>query len=309
MLAVADNQFMRKAVTKYGMSTPTSFARRFIAGETLDEAIDAVRELNNDGIAATLDLLGENVTSVEESRRARDQFLHILDRIHKAGVDSNVSVKLTQMGLDIGDDVCTENMMAILLRAKEYHNFVRIDMEGSDYTQRTIDIFQHLFERVSSNVGIVLQAYLYRTEFDVIAMNRLGARIRLCKGAYLEPETVAFRKKKFTDSNYIRCLEMILKKGTHPAIATHDEKIIAYAREFVEKNGIAKDRFEFQMLYGIRRDIQKQLVRDGYQIRVYVPFGTEWFPYFSRRLGERTGNIVFIVKNLYRDSLDEKGSI
>jgi proline dehydrogenase len=309
MLSIAENDTVRQLTTKYGMADENSFARRFIAGETLEEGIEAARKLNQIGISATLDLLGENVTKVEESHAARDVFLNILDNIENNKVNSNISMKLTQLGLDLGEDVCTENVDKVIEKAKSYDNFVRIDMEGSDYTQTTLNVFKNLFEKHPQNTGIVLQSYLYRTEFDVREMNKLGARVRLCKGAYREPEIVAFQKKSMVDLNYIKCAELLLTEGNYPAIATHDEKIIAQIKNFVEEKGISKDKFEFQMLYGIRRDLQEQLIKDGFNIRIYVPFGTEWFPYYSRRLGERIGNVFFILKNIYRESTDGKDVI
>jgi len=301
ILSTADISTVRKLVTKFGMDSETGFARRFVAGETLDEAVAAVKVLNDKGINVSLDLLGESVSSVEETQQARDRIIEIVDRIHESGVNANVSVKLTQIGLDLGNDVCIDNVKMILLRARQFDNWVRVDMEGSDYTQQTLDVFQYLFERVSNNVGIVLQSYLYRTEFDVVAMNKLGARVRLCKGAYLEPETVAFRKKSLTDLNYIRCMKLLLNDGNYPAFATHDVNIIEQIKEYVESNGIDKNSFEFQMLYGIRTGLQEQLVKDGYNMRVYVPFGSQWYPYFSRRLGERFGNVMFILKSMFHD--------
>ncbi|MFC1564772.1 proline dehydrogenase family protein [candidate division KSB1 bacterium] len=309
MLSVAENETVRRLTTKYGMATPDSFARRFIAGENIDEGIEATKKLNEGGITATLDLLGENVTKVEESHAAKDVFLNILDKIAAEKVDSNISMKLTQLGLDLGNDVCIENVHGVIERAAKYNNFVRVDMEGSDYTQRTIDVFKHLYDKFPEHTGIVLQSYLYRTEFDVRDMNNLGARVRLCKGAYREPEIVAFQNKKMVDLNYIRCAELLLTEGNYPGIATHDENIINWVKEFTEKEGISKDKYEFQMLFGIRRDLQRQLVTEGYNIRIYVPFGTEWFPYFSRRLGERIGNVMFILRNLYREAGDGKDVI
>jgi len=308
ILAVADNKKVCELITRYGMASSTGFARRFVAGETLDEAVEAVKKLNEKGIAASLDLLGESVSNIDETREARDQIIEALDRIHETGINTNVSIKLTQLGLDLSTDICLENVKTIVLRARKYNNWVRIDMEDSPFTQRTIDIFQYLFERVSNNVGIVLQSYLYRTEFDVHTMNKLGARVRLCKGAYREPETVAYRKKKFTDLNFAKCMEFLFANGIYPAIGTHDEKLINKAKEIVENLNIPRDNFEFQMLYGIRRDLQRQLVKNGYRLRVYVPFGTEWYPYFSRRLGERIGNVKFILKSLYLDTSDSRDS-
>jgi len=304
MSVVAENQTIRKIATKHGMASPSGFARRFVAGETLDESIEAVKKLNAKGIAATLDLLGESVYSSEDTHKARDVIIDTLDAIQSSGVDSNVSVKLTQLGMDIGDKVCRDNMEVIVQHAQKYDNFIRIDMESSDYTQRTLDIFQYLLKRVGTNVGIVLQSYLYRTEYDVNALNKLGARVRLCKGAYLEPKIVAFRKKRLVDENYARCLELLFAEGHYPAVATHDYKLIAKAKQYAEQYDIKPDQFEFQMLYGIRRDLQEQIVKEGYRMRAYVPYGTEWFPYFSRRLGERLGNAMFILKSLYRESGD-----
>lgn len=305
MSAIAENQKIRNIATKYGMASSSGFARRFVAGETLDEAIEAVKKLNAKGITATLDLLGESVNSTEDTHKARDVIIDTLDAIQSSGVDSNVSVKLTQLGLDIGDKVCRDNMKIIVQHAQKYENFIRIDMESSDYTQRTLDVFQYLLKRVgTNNVGIVLQSYLYRTEYDVHALNKLGARVRLCKGAYLEPEIVAFQKKRLVDENYTRCLELLFTEGHYPAVATHDDKLIEKAKQYAEQYDIKPDQFEFQMLYGIRRDLQEQIVKEDYRMRAYVPYGTEWFPYYSRRLGERLGNVMFILKSLYRESGD-----
>ncbi len=309
MLSIAENETVRRLTTKYGMADENSFARRFIAGETLEEGIESTKKLNEEGLTATLDLLGENVTKIEESHAARDVFLNILDQIQKTKVDSNISMKLTQLGLDLGNDICIENVSKVIEKAKSFDNFVRIDMEGSDYTQNTLDVFKHLYEKYPENTGIVLQSYLYRTEFDVRDMNNLGARVRLCKGAYREPEIVAFQNKKMVDLNYTRCAELLITEGNYPGIATHDEAIIDHIKAFVEEKSISKDKFEFQMLYGIRRDLQDQLVKEGYNMRIYVPFGTEWFPYYSRRLGERIGNVLFILKNMYRESTDGKDTI
>jgi proline dehydrogenase len=297
MVAVSKNKWMKKQATKFGM-TPKGFARRFVAGETLDEAIDAIKKLNEKGIWATLDILGENVTSKEDGEKARDTIFRMFDIIQKSGVTANVSVKLTQLGMDVGTDVCTEIIKQIILHAKNYNNFVRIDMEGSAYTQRTIDSLKYILQNVSNNVGIVLQANIRRTESDVKDIIKLGGRVRLCKGAYLEPASIAYTKKRLVNENYLRCAELLLREGSYPAIATHDVNIITKAKEFAKQYNITPDKFEFQMLYGIRRDLQEQLVTDGYRVRVYVPFGTEWFPYFTRRLGERFGNVWFVVKNI-----------
>jgi len=280
------------------------FASRFVAGETVDSAVGALRELNAAGITATLDLLGESVRSAAEARTARDVYLQTLDRIRLVGADANVSVKLTQMGLDIDEALCVENMRAIIAKANGYGSFVRIDMEQSEHTERTLQLFKQAFHREFGNaVGIVLQSYLRRTERDVDDMIALGARVRLCKGAYQEPATVAFPAKRDVDATYVRCMERLLERGHYPGIATHDAKIIARAKDFARRRGIASGRFEFQMLYGVRRDLQQALRREGYGVRVYVPFGDHWYPYLMRRLAERPANIAFLLGNIVRESL------
>jgi proline dehydrogenase len=278
-------------------------ASRFVAGETPDEGVAAVRELNRSGISATLDLLGESVTKAEEARHARDTYLDTLDRIRAAGVDSNVSVKLTQMGLDIAEDLAIENLSAIIARAAAHGSFVRIDMESSAYTARTLDLFRRVFHpRFGNAVGVVLQTYLHRTPQDVDDMIALGARVRLCKGAYKEPPDVAFPKKQDVDRTYATCMQRLLEDGDYPGLATHDGRLIAAARAFARAKGIPAERYEFQMLYGVRRDLQLALRRDGYRMRVYVPFGTHWYPYLMRRLAERPANLAFIAGNMVRES-------
>lgn len=280
------------------------FASRFVAGETVDTAVAALRELNAARISASLDLLGESVTRAEEAHEARDTYLRILDAIHAAGAEANVSVKLTQMGLDIDEALCVENIRTILGRAQAHRSFVRIDMEGSAYTEKTLQLLRdRFFPEFGPTVGTVLQSYLRRTAADVDAMIALGARVRLCKGAYKEPATVAFPLKQDVDANYVACMERLLEQGRYPGIATHDERIIAHAKAFANANGIGPERYEFQMLYGVRRDLQFGLRRDGYNVRVYVPFGTHWYPYLMRRLAERPANIAFIVGNVVRESL------
>ncbi|HXQ77992.1 MAG TPA: proline dehydrogenase family protein, partial [Gemmatimonadaceae bacterium] len=246
-----------------------SFANRFVAGETLDTALAAVARLNARGISASLDLLGESVHNEAEARAAGDAYLTMLDRIHERNANANVSVKLTAMGLDISEELCVATMHRILQRARDYGTFVRIDMEASEYTQRTLDLFeQRLYPAYRENVGIVLQSYLYRTFADVQHANLLKARVRICKGAYKEPETVAFPAKKDVDANYVKCMQELMSKGNYPGIATHDEAIIREAKSFAKANDIASSRFEFQMLYGVRRDLQDRLVREGYGMRV-----------------------------------------
>lgn len=280
------------------------FAARFVAGETVDSGVAASKDLNAAGLGASLDLLGESVTSAAEARAARDAYLETLDRIKTAGAAVNVSVKLTQMGLDVDEALCLENMRAIVGRAAAQGSFVRIDMEQSDYTERTLLLFKRsLLPEFGNAVGVVLQSYLRRTEQDVDQMISLGARVRLCKGAYQEPASVAFPDKRDVDLSYVRCMERLLLRGVYPAIATHDARIIDHARAFARDKGIQAARFEFQMLYGVRRDLQFGLRRDGHNVRVYVPFGTQWYPYLMRRLAERPANVAFLLGNVLRESL------
>lgn len=278
------------------------FARRFVAGETLDDAVAAVRKLNERGIAASFDLLGESVHNDEEARAGAQEYVRMLDRIDAERLDANVSVKLTAMGLDVSESLCVTNVRDILERARKYRTFVRLDMEGSDYTSRTLDLFEHqLYPDFRENVGIVLQSMLRRTPDDVVRANRLQARVRICKGAYKEPADIAFPDKADVDDCYVRVLRLLMSEGNYPGIATHDEAIIAEACRYAAAKGIARDRFEFQMLYGVRRDLQERLVRGGYRMRVYVPFGTQWYPYLMRRLAERPANIAFMTVNIFRE--------
>lgn len=279
-----------------------SMANRFVAGETLESALSAVSRLNARGITASLDLLGESVHNEAEAHAAGQAYVNMLDRIYERKVDANVSVKLTAMGLDISEDLCVSIMHKILQRAREYRTFVRIDMESSEYTQRTLDLFeQRLYPAYRENVGVVLQSYLFRSFADVEHMNLIRARVRICKGAYKEPETVAYPAKKDVDTSYVRCMHALMQHGNYPGIATHDEAIIKDAKRFAKENQIALKRFEFQMLYGVRRDLQDQLVREGYRLRVYVPFGTQWYPYLMRRLAERPANIAFLTGNILKE--------
>jgi proline dehydrogenase len=280
------------------------FARRFVAGETSAEALAAVRELNAKGISASLDLLGESVNTEKEARSARDEYLRLLDSIHEAKLNANVSVKLTAMGLDIDHELCVAVMQDILARAREYDTFVRLDMESSAYTDVTLELFeQRLHPTYKANVGVVLQSCLYRTFADVEHMNALMARVRICKGAYKEPPNVAYPDKKDVDANYVKCMHELMSKGNYPGIATHDPAIIADAKRWAKEQGIGNDRFEFQMLYGVRRDLQEALVKEGYRVRCYVPFGTQWYPYLMRRLAERPANVAFITGSVIREAL------
>lgn len=277
-------------------------ASRFVAGETIHEAMATVRDLNAHNLSASLDLLGESVLHAEEAERACRTYLDLLERINSAKANANVSVKLTQMGLDIDEQLCVSNMRAIIGKAKQYDSFVRVDMEQSSYTAKTLQLFTDVFYPDFGNaVGVVLQSYLRRTAADVDAMIALRARVRLCKGAYKEPEDVAFPKKSDVDANYIACMERLLERGNYPGIATHDVKIIDHATAFTKQRGISSERFEFQMLYGVRRDLQSKLRREGYNMRVYVPFGTHWYPYLMRRLAERPANIAFITANILKE--------
>jgi proline dehydrogenase len=284
-----------------------SFANRFVAGETLDTALAAVARLNSRGITASLDLLGESVHNESEARAAGAAYITMLDRIKERKLDANVSVKLTAMGLDISEDLCVATMQRILQRARDYGTFVRIDMESSEYTQRTLDLFeQRLYPAYRDHVGIVVQSYLYRTFADVERAIQLKARVRLCKGAYKEPETVAYPDKKDVDSNYVRSMHELMSKGNYPGLATHDETIIRQAKRFAKEKNIPADRYEFQMLYGVRRDLQDRLVREGYRMRVYVPFGTQWYPYLMRRLAERPANVAFITGNVVKEMVGKR---
>ena len=283
------------------------FASRFVAGETIDQAVAAAGELARSGITASLDLLGESVTVEAEAVAARDQYLRMLDRLAQAGREVNVSVKLTQMGIDIDENLCQANMTLILDKARALRGFVRLDMESSEYTQKTLDFFTtRLIDRYRENCGVVIQSALRRSEADIGDLIRLQARVRLCKGAYLEPPTVAFVDKKDVDRNYVRLMECLLREGNYPGIATHDEKIIEHARQVTRREQIGPERYEFQMLYGVRRDLQARLKQAGYNMRVYIPFGTQWYPYLMRRLAERPANIAFILGNLIKESVPRR---
>ncbi len=278
------------------------FASRFVAGESITTALAAAKDLEAKGITTSLDLLGESVHKPAEAEQARDMYVAILRGMQEAGVEVNASVKLTQMGLDIDPELCERNMRAILDVARDTGAFIRLDMEGSDYTDLTLDFFeQRLFPDYGQHVGVVLQSALKRTTRDTERMIALGARVRLCKGAYLEPPSIAFEDKADVDAHYVRLMEALISRGNYPGIATHDEVMLTATREFVARENIPADRFEFQMLYGVRRDLQEQLVADGFRMRVYIPFGTQWYPYLMRRLAERPANITFILGNILKE--------
>ena len=274
---------------------------RFIAGESIDEAVAAIREVNANGCSASFDHLNESVSSIAETEAEVREYLDVLRRIDETEINSNVSIKLTQFGLEIDPELAYRNARRVVEDAARRGNFVRIDMEASNVTQATIDVFKRLRAEFGLNdVGIVLQSYLYRTMDDARALLKIPARIRLCKGAYNEPPEVAYPDKKDVDDNYVRVMQLLLSSGIYHGIATHDPRMINATLEFAKREGVSKDAFEFQMLYGIRRDLQKQLARDGYGMRVYVPYGKHWYPYFMRRLAERPANIWFVLKNLWK---------
>jgi proline dehydrogenase len=279
-----------------------AIASRFVAGETIESGIRAALRLKTSGITATLDLLGESVGSEAEAHAARDEVIETLNAMSVAGLETNVSVKLTQLGLDIGRSICLDNLRCILSRARSLGGFVRIDMESSVYTQRTLELFHRdLLPEYGQWTGVVIQSYLRRSASDVADLIAAGARVRLCKGAYDEPKSVAFPDKREVDRSYVELMEALLLHGRYPALATHDEKIIDHALRFVGRNAIAPERFEFQMLYGVRRDLQHSLRRRGYNLRVYIPFGVAWYPYFMRRLAERPANVAFLAGSFLKE--------
>jgi proline dehydrogenase len=274
---------------------------RFVAGETIDEVVPYIREINAENCTASFDHLNEAVDNANEANKEVEEYLQILKRIEETRIRSNISIKLTQFGLDLDPELAYNNARRVVLDAQQRGNFVRVDMEGSAVTQTTIDIFKRLRSEFGLNdVGIVLQSYLRRTYDDAQELVKLPARIRICKGAYSEPPEVAFPDKKDTDDNYVKVMQLLLSSGVYHGIATHDPKMIDATVDFASREGIGKEKFEFQMLYGIRRDLQRQLARDGYNMRVYVPYGKHWYPYFMRRLAERPANIWFVMKNMFK---------
>jgi proline dehydrogenase len=275
-------------------------SRRFVAGTTVEELLAATQEVNRRGMSVSVDNLGENVTNAEEAKQSAQLYHQLLDLITERKLDANVSLKLTHMGLDVDEKLCREIVSGLAEHAARVNSFVRVDMEGSPYTQKTLDFVHELYERHPGKVGAVIQAYLIRSEKDVQDLLAKRIRIRLCKGAYKEPASIAFQKKRDVDANYVKLTKMLLKSGVYHGIATHDENIIRETETFAKAEKISPDAFEFQMLNGIRRDLQEQLVKDGWRMRVYIPFGTEWYPYFMRRLAERPANALFIAKNLLR---------
>jgi len=299
-ISLSESRSLRRFAENSSLARKVS--GRFVAGVTLSEALAVCQEENRHGRSVTLDALGENVQSEEHAEASAAVYHLMLDRIAEMGLDANVSLKLTQMGMDLGTDVAESIVRTLSEHAQTLNNFVRVDMEGSAYTQDTIGIVTRLHgaPAIGGSVGVVVQAYLFRTEADVDHLIAKGIRVRLCKGAYKEPETIAFASKSDVDANYVKLMKRLLTSGIFHGLATHDEAIIEQAKAFVAEQGIDRSSFEFQMLYGIRRDLQDSLVKQGYRVRVYVPFGEEWYPYFMRRLAERPANALFIAKNLFR---------
>jgi proline dehydrogenase len=297
LLYLAESRRMRDFVISNRATRGVS--RRFVAGEELDDAIEATRALNKRHLQAALDHLGENVADAKEAKAAAQGYIAALGCINSTGVDANISIKLTALGLDIDQELCEENVHSILEYAQRSPIFVCIDMEASPYTERTIDMTLRMHQQFE-HVGTVVQSYLYRSKKDIEQLIAQGVRVRLVKGAYKEPKEVAFQDKSEVDQNYVRLMMMLLARGNFPAIASHDEAITNTACKYARDTGISKERFEFQMLYGIRRDLQDKLVREGYNVRVYVPYGTQWYPYLMRRMAERPANLMFVLSNALR---------
>jgi proline dehydrogenase len=295
---LAQSRSLKRLASAYGMRRPGSFARRFIAGENVDEAIEAARAVEARGLMHTLDHLGESVGTLAEADAATREYIAVVEAIIRSGIGRNISLKLTQLGLDVDKASAVDNLRRILDRAEPAGFFVRIDMENSPYTDVTLDIFETLWQQGYREMGVVLQSALYRTEQDLARVNALGARVRLVKGAYMEPKAVAYQKKAEVDAAYLRLMHALLVHGHYPAIATHDPVMLDAARRLAKEQAIPADRFEFQMLYGIRRDLQTALIGEGYRLRLYIPFGREWFPYFMRRLGERPANVGFVIRGV-----------
>lgn len=297
LLKLSESKGFAHWVTSNGATRRMS--HRFVAGESLDEAVEAARRCNDAGMMVSLDCLGENVTNTAEAQAVRDTYLAIYDRIAKEKLNANVSCKLTQLGLDLSVEFCEGLVHSVAERATQQDNFLRIDMEGSVYTQRTVELVKRVRSQTPA-VGTVIQSYLYRSEADVHDLLAYGCRIRLCKGAYKEPPEVAFPRKADVDANYVKLVRILLPSGFYHGIATHDPHMIAETIRCAAEHKISKDDFEFQMLFGVRTDLQRMLVRDGFRVRIYIPFGNDWFPYFMRRLAERPANVGFFVRNFFR---------
>jgi proline dehydrogenase len=297
LLYLAQNQKMHDFVIHNSITRSAS--RRFVAGEALDDAVQVAHMLNKQGLQVALDLLGENVTDDKETGAAAQDYINAIDLIERTHVDANISVKLTALGLDISRELCEENLRTVLEQADKQKTFVCIDMEGSDYTEQTVDMTLRMHESFK-RVGTVIQSYLYRSRKDLEQLILQGVRVRLVKGAYKEQQPIAYQNKGDVDRNYVQLMMLQLSRGNYPAIATHDEAIIDAACKHVRNHGISKSSFEFQMLYGVRRDLQEKLVKQGYNMRVYVPYGSQWYPYLMRRMAERPANLMFVMSNLWR---------
>ena len=299
-ISLSESKSLRSAAEKTWAGQRLS--RRFVAGITIDDALAATRAMNKLGLGVSVDNLGENVTNADEARHSALLYHQLLDRMSEESLDANVSLKLTHMGLDVNEAMAYEIASELVAHAARLNSFVRVDMEGSAYTQRTLDFVRRLHGNPSfaGRVGAVIQSYLFRSEKDVEQLLADGIRVRLCKGAYKEPPEIAFEKKADVDANYVKLMKMLLKSGVYHGIATHDEKMINATKDFAQKEKIPASAFEFQMLYGVRRDLQQKLIKEGWRCRVYIPFGTEWYPYLMRRLAERPANAIFILKNLFR---------
>jgi proline dehydrogenase len=293
---------LQRLASKYGMAPHGGFARRFIAGETVEEAVAAVGDLPGKGLQLTLDYLGESVSSATAAAAAAADYVAIIGAIVQSGIERNISLKLTQLGLDVDRATAVDNMRRILEPADGNGFFVRIDMENSPYTEATLGILETLWQQGHRHVGTVIQSYLKRSESDIHRLNTLGARVRLVKGAYKEPRDVAYQRKGEVDAAFVELMRLLLDEGHYPAIATHDPVMIDATKAYAKRTNVASDKFEFQMLYGIRRDLQLSLVKEGYRVRVYVPFGKQWYPYFMRRLGERPANVAFVLRGILSDT-------
>ena len=298
---LASSNTLKRLASRYGMRRPSSFARRFIAGESVAEAIEAARHIEQQGLMVTLDLLGESVASSDEAAVATREYLDSVAVIERAGIGRNISLKLTQLGLDVDRATCIDNLRRVLETSAKSGFFVRVDMEGSAYTDLTLEVLETVWNIGYRNVGTVIQSCLKRSAGDIDRLNALGVRVRLVKGAYSEAGEVAYQQKADVDAAFVELMRVLLRAGVYPAIATHDPAMIEATTAFAAQQQISKDKYEFQMLYGIRRDLQTELSQAGHPFRVYVPFGKEWFPYFMRRLGERPANVGFVVRSLLRE--------
>jgi proline dehydrogenase len=297
--------FLSRSTTAKAVVTRTplrAMAGRFVPGEKVDDLVRAIKEANGEGILGIANFLGESVHDEKNARIFADTYFDVIERIHAESLRAYVSVKFTALGQDISDAFLAENLERILRRARQAGVFIRFDMESSEYTQRTLDAFEKVWAEGWRDIGVVLQSYLKRSAGDVARMNQLGASVRLCKGAYNESPEVAFKDKRDVDRNFVELMKALMSEGNHPALATHDERMVDATVAFHQKQGIGKERFEFQMLYGVRRDLQRQLVKDGFTVRVYIPFGSHWYPYLMRRLAERPANMLFMAGSVVKET-------